>query len=747
MVYSQFRSFAFFCCLLVFSQMATTQAATEDARPRVALVLAGGGALGLAHIGVIKVLEELGMPIDIVIGTSMGAVVGGFYAQGFDAPQLEKIALEVDWPEMLNEHMSSSEERFRSRIDRSRYFASIDFDRRGLKIQGSLLTGRKLLYFLDRTTIAVPASVDFDALPRQYRAVSVDLATGQRVVIAQGSMADVMRASMGIPGLLAPHLIGGQYLIDGGVVDNLPISTARELGADLIIAVDLIGGIPFSPTEFDRNPLDALYRSIDIMIRSNVARQLPDADLLLSVDLAGYQATDFKDAVEIMKRGEDTARGQLSDLELFKSKLGIQASYFTDIRSIQQTAIEQVRVLGGSTKNQAQAYALFSQFIGTIPDELLLEKAVGTLEDLGIYDYIRVQRNAEGASPTLSVSLTKRVSAEHSLNLGLKYTSTYSASTLSKMSLSPGIVLRGLTTDDSRLSVNLHLLDSPGVEASFVQPLGPQLFAELFFSAAQKSMPFTDGSNTSYLYETNTLDCGFNVGLNPFKWMELSLGLSFQWMNSTQPVEIITGDIVPAALMAHALFMIHNFDTAVFPNSGAGFNLYYDTALPGAWGARNFHTLNAEGLVIPTLKLPFSIAIWAKAGSDFSKFADGPIAAPLEHKPDISNRQFLPGPHIFLESFGSHIAGLGNEIKYQIPWASQTIGLPSFLLAQFAAASVLQNLEDIAQLPDFTHWNAALGVGIRLNEGFGISLRIGALLGFSKELSYFMALDLGSIGF
>jgi NTE family protein len=189
--------------------------------------------LGLAHIGVIKVLEELGIPIDMVVGTSMGAIVGGFYAQGFDAARLEKVALSVDWADILMERVNSSEERFRSRIDRSRYFASIDFDRRGFKLPGSLLSGRKLLYFLDRSTFAVPYPIDFDSLPRRYRGVAADLATGDRVVIDHGSLADVMRASMGIPGVLAPHLIGNQYLVDGGMVDNLPISTARELGADL----------------------------------------------------------------------------------------------------------------------------------------------------------------------------------------------------------------------------------------------------------------------------------------------------------------------------------------------------------------------------------------------------------------------------------------------------------------------------------------------------------------------------------
>ena len=741
------RTFAAACCLALFCASASAQAPSGKPRPIVALVLEGGGALGLAHIGVIKVIEELGIPVDIVVGTSMGAIVGGFYAQGHDAAGLDKIVRGVDWSGILSEGVNSSEERYRARIDRSRYFASVGFDRRGFEIPGSLLSGRKLLYFLDRSTISEPCPVDFDTLPRRYRAVAADLSTGERVVLDRGSLADVMRASMGLPGVLAPHLVEGRYLVDGGMVDNLPVGTARELGADLIIAIDLLGGIPFAPEEFDRNPLDALNRTMEIMIRSNVKGQLPGADLVVTVDLSGYQTTDFGEAAEIMALGEKAARDRSVELMAFKTKLGVLPSGEADIQPKAQTPIQQVIIKGGNEKDRAQAYRLFAPMIGKIPDEVQLERAIDSLEALGIYEYIRVRRTDEGAVPAISVILTKHVSPGHTLGLGIEYVSTYSGSTVSRFSLTPSIIFRGLTTDDSRLAVNLQVLDSPALEASFVQPIGRYLFVEGFFFARRDTETYSSDSSIRYLYQTQAMDIGINVGANPARWAEVSIGLSYEWIQSDPVPGPRAGDATGSIPMGHAFSSIRRFDSPVFPTEGVSISLQYDQSLSEAGTARIFRTLMAEGVYIPPLNIPFSFTVWGKAGSDFSEYADDSTAAPLSYKPDLANRHFFPGPLEFSERIGSHIAGVGGEIKFQLGWASRTIGFPSFLLLQTAAGTVLQDISEIDRTPEFTHWEAAIGAGTRLNDAFGASLRVGVLRGFEGDPRSFFAIDLGSIGY
>jgi len=196
-------------------------------------------------------------------------------------------------------------------------------------------------------------------------------------------------------------------LVDGGIVDNLPVETARDLGADLVIAVDLPGGTPFALEEFDRNPLDALNRTMDIMIRSNVKKQLPGADLVVTVNLSGYQTTDFGKAAEVMALGEKTARDLRSELEAFKAKLGDFPPGKADIHPKTLTPIRQVIVEGGDAKDRAQIDALFAPIVGLPPNDMAayLDKAVATLENLGIYESIRVGRTDDEAIPTLSVSL------------------------------------------------------------------------------------------------------------------------------------------------------------------------------------------------------------------------------------------------------------------------------------------------------------------------------------------------------
>jgi NTE family protein len=415
------------CILPIFpAAHLMAQDSVGTARPSVALVLEGGGALGFAHIGVIKVIEELGIPVDLVVGTSMGATVGGFYALGYDSARLEEITLSIDWDDVFSEQVTFIDERYLDRIDHSRYFASVDFDRHGFMVPGRLLSGRKMLYYLDRLTLEVATPTDFDLLPRRFRAVAADIATGERVLLDHGSLSDAMRASMGVPGVLAPYRLDGRYLVDGAIVDNLAVSVARELGADLIIAVNLDKRIPFEPESLNRNPLETITRSIEIMIRSNVQRQLPDADIAVIVDLSGYDAGDYQKAAEIIALGKKAADEMHEEFNMLKTKLGALSDYAADISRKDLTPIMSVHIEGGDSKDRDRAYALFLPLVGKTNINADLEKAVATLEERGSYEYIRLRRTTEKSVPTLTVTLQKREKPGHSLRRGIDYGATYS---------------------------------------------------------------------------------------------------------------------------------------------------------------------------------------------------------------------------------------------------------------------------------------------------------------------------------
>ena len=215
--------------------------AAGDTRPRIGLVLGGGGARGFAHVSVLKELERQRIPVDCIAGTSMGAIVGGLYASGMSAVELEKQMLAMDWGSMFVDRLDRPQRSFRRKRDDDLALVSgkpgIGND--GLKIAPGLLSGERALLLLEELTQPVATRDDFDTLPIPFRAVATDLNSGQAVVIGSGNLALAMRASMSIPGVFKPVVMDGRVLVDGGLANQVPVDVVRAMGADIVIAVDV----------------------------------------------------------------------------------------------------------------------------------------------------------------------------------------------------------------------------------------------------------------------------------------------------------------------------------------------------------------------------------------------------------------------------------------------------------------------------------------------------------------------------
>ena len=742
------RPFIFLLLVLCLQAAAVSQAVPGGSRPRVALVLEGGGALGLAHVGVIKVIEELGIPVDIVVGTSMGAIVGGFYSIGYDAARLERLALETDWLELLNETLRPQDEGHRDWKDRSRYFARIGFDRRGFKSGGGLLTGRKILSYVDYLTLDVPMPVEFDALPRRYRAVATDITTGERVVIDRGSLSDAMRASMGIPGAFVPYRLGNRYLVDGGVVDNLPIQVARELGADYIIAVDILGGTAVSPEEYGFSAWESLSKTLDIMIRNNVVRQLPFADFVFTVKLEGFTAADFLRGAEVIDIGEKTALAHRADLENFRAAIFGSSYREPSPAAAEPSAIGGLRVEGGEESDRKRVRALFGPLIGTIPEKELLAGAVAALDRTGLYDSIRLRRNAAGADSDLVVRLGRRPLPGNSLGVGLSLSATYTDSITSSQNLSSGAVIRGLTTPDSRFSADVELPDNPSVGLEFLQPFGSYLFAETFFSWKQDSVVIIADSSIRYLYQTKDASFGANVGTAFYRWARLSTGLRYDFINSERIPDIRAASDVEGVALSRTELSIALLDSPVFPFSGFSLDARLTAALPDSDLIGRFRTLEASGRFVTPFDFPLSVELDWIAGTDFSDNADDSAAAPAFYKPDMANRLLFPSPMPLNERIGSHTLGIGVMARYLLNRTTRAAGVPAFALFQADSGTVLQDAADAKNFLSYTHWNLGVGFGLRVNDGLGVLMRVGVYRGFGDSVfSPFVALDVGSFGY
>lgn len=290
----------------------------EPGRASVGLVLSGGGARGYAHLGVLKVLEAHRIPVDCVAATSMGAVVGGLYASGLSAQDMRARLEHVNLADIAFDVTDRSDLPQSQRED-ERYYVdsfSLGFGRNGFQLPSGLVHGNRLQALLQEWTPAVGGSVSFDKLPVPFRAIAADLQTGQMIVLDHGSLPQAIRASMALPGLFSPVDVGGRTLVDGGIVSNLPVETARSMGAGIVIAVDI--GSPLRPLDALSSPADVFQQMVGILIRQNVARQrdqLRASDVLIQPDLGRLTFTDFENASQAIAAGEAAALAALPKLE------------------------------------------------------------------------------------------------------------------------------------------------------------------------------------------------------------------------------------------------------------------------------------------------------------------------------------------------------------------------------------------------------------------------------------------------
>lgn len=303
---------------------------STTARPKIGLVLGGGGAKGAAEVGALKVIEEMGIPIDYIAGTSIGSIVGGLYAAGFRSDELDSLFCQQEWLSLLTGRREDLSGEIIKTVKGVTYIFGFPVIDRSNNSFG-MLHGNKVEQMLD-SMLATKNQVEFDTLPIPFRCVAAELRTASEVVLSEGILPHAMRASMAIPGLFKPVEIGGRKLIDGGMMNNLPVDVVRDMGADIVIAIDLQQAEPNKRKQQNINDLGfgGISTFLDllgigqlanwIVNRPDVTKYLENranADILIRPALPDYEASSFsKEAVRRMiKIGEQAAREQIQKLQ------------------------------------------------------------------------------------------------------------------------------------------------------------------------------------------------------------------------------------------------------------------------------------------------------------------------------------------------------------------------------------------------------------------------------------------------
>ena len=318
------KAILLFCACLTFLPVHSQTDYTAQ-RPRVAVVMSGGGAKGVAHIGALKVIEEAGYPIDIICGTSMGALVGGLYSIGWSPQELDSLVRAQDWTTLLSDRIDPDLLNLHQREEQNTY-ALI----RGLSNErpqsGGLIRGRNLMRLFRQLCSGYLDSVDFNTLPIRYAAVATDIVTNTEVDFHSGYLTRAMRASMAIPGVFTPVRMGDSVLVDGGLRNNFPVDIARQMGADIVIGIN-VQNAPRTADDIS-GAGDVFNQIIDINCKNKYDRNLAMCDVVIHVDVSGYSAASFTaPAIDtLLRRGEEQTRSQLEQLLTLRRYFGIDST-------------------------------------------------------------------------------------------------------------------------------------------------------------------------------------------------------------------------------------------------------------------------------------------------------------------------------------------------------------------------------------------------------------------------------------
>jgi len=505
-------------------------AASGQRRPRIGLVLSGGGARGAAHIGVLEMLDRLHVPIDAIAGTSMGAVVGGLYASGLSGSQIAQALSSVDWEVAFRDHPPLSALDYRRKQEEEQYLVNLPLGLQGRKlvIPRGLIQSQKLTETLRQLTLPVARITDFDDLPTRFRAVATNLATGTPTVLRSGDLATAMRASMSVPGVFAPVTYRGQILADGGLVDNLPIDVARAMGVDVLIVVD--AGYTLQPRKSLISLPGITKQMLSILVRRNVGKELASLgpnDVLITPQLGNYSSYDFADELKVVSAGAsavETVESRLKPLELSDA----QYAQYLAARAAKRSAlpkIQFVHVDPDSTAYERQIHDMFDRFSGKPADPQALEQQIKMLYGRGYLETLdyRLQQDPAGQYG-LDFTARRNSWGPNYLRLGMQMQDDFEGNTTfdaaARLDVTEINSLGG--ESDWRLQVG----SSPLVATEFYQPLSnaAQYFVDPHALVEQHDVAQVEGGRQVGEYLVRSADYGLDFGRALGNWGELRLG-------------------------------------------------------------------------------------------------------------------------------------------------------------------------------------------------------------------------------
>ncbi|MDF3866920.1 patatin-like phospholipase family protein [Pseudomonas denitrificans (nom. rej.)] len=506
--------------------------------PKIGLVLSGGAARGLAHIGVLKALDEQGIHVDAIAGTSMGAVIGGLYAAGYTPKELEQLALGLDWKQALSDSPPRVDVPFRRKQDDRDFLVKqkLSFRDDGtLGLPLGAIQGQNLSMLLESLLVHTSDTRNFDQLAIPFRAVATDISTGEKVVFSKGHLPQAIRASMSIPAVFAPVDVNGKLLVDGGMVDNIPVDVARQMGVDVVIVVDI--GNPLLDRKQLTTVVDMLNQSVTLMTRKNSEAQLAtlkSSDILVQPPLSGYSSTDFGRVPQLIDAGYRATSILAPRLATLRKPADAEAVALTQARAPgeRQPVIDRIQVENNSKVSDDVILHYIRQPLGEHLDLERLQRDMSTLYGLDYFDQVqyRVVHNkpgADGKSDNVLVihAYGKRGGTDY-LRLGLNLSDDLRGD--STFNVGGSYRMNGINRLGAEWLTRLQIGDHQELYSEFYQPLdvGSRYFVAPFLFNQAQNVEATDNDDPIAEYRLERYGYGLNLGRQIANNGEFRLGVA-----------------------------------------------------------------------------------------------------------------------------------------------------------------------------------------------------------------------------
>ncbi len=539
--------FSFFYVCTVFAESKNIPAYAEESRPVIAVVLAGGGAKGAAHIGVLKALEEMFIPVDIITGTSMGAYVGGLYATGMSADEIESFIYSVDWNDGYRDRVDRSERKVIEKKYEDYFQINTDLGLRWGELRSAkgVVQGQGMMQVLRETSGNLPVFYSFDDLPLRYRAVATDIVNLEEVVLDKGLLTDAMMASMSVPGALPPYEIDGRLLVDGGVTNNMPVDLARQLGADIIIAVDI------STEYFNKEEVKDFVavggQLSNYLVRRTTneqAKLLTPQDTLLRPTVGSMETMEFHKMPQAFSLGYEIAYQEKEQLSRYSVSSAQYQKYIDDKQKARRKLEHGDNlVIDSITLNNYSHYkdSLVLDRLNIDPGKTVsteeLEKSVRDLYALDRFETVFYHFEKQDGKTNLVIDVKEKEWGPNYINFRFFLEEDFTSD--SQYALGVSTNFTGLNSVGAELKVNLELGTDRKAELLWSSPFLRSTYlinlASISYSKDQKHTPLEGLDFGSSLDMTdNSLSTTYTdwsgevaLGIQPQLWQEAYIGLRY----------------------------------------------------------------------------------------------------------------------------------------------------------------------------------------------------------------------------